>query len=85
MRKQIKHYKSLGYPYNNGLYETGVTVRRHTKIVEEFNNAWWAETCRWSQRDQISFPVTLKKFPLLKIKANGGDVRNHPMFSYKRH
>ncbi len=83
--KQIEYYKSLGYPKNNGLYENGVIVRRRSKIMEEFNNAWWAEICRWSYRDQLSFPVILNKFPELKLKTNTGDVRKHPMFKYIKH
>ncbi len=85
INKQIENYKSLGYPDNNGLFENGVIVRRHSRMVEEFNNAWWAEICRWSYRDQLSFPVVLNKFPALKIKSNTGDVRKHPMFKYVTH
>ncbi len=85
IRQQLEHYKASGYPDNNGLYENGVIVRRHSKIIEEFNNAWWAEICRWSYRDQLSFPVILEKFPSLKVKSNTGDVRRHPMFQYIKH
>ncbi len=85
INEQIEHYKASGYQSNKGLYENGVIVRRHNKVVEEFNNAWWAETCRWSSRDQLSFPVTLVNHPSLKLKANIGDVRNHPMFMYVNH
>ena len=35
--------------------------------MNAFNEAWWAEICRWSYRDQVSFPYVLSKFPNLKI------------------
>ncbi len=85
IRKQIEYYMSIGYPKNNGLYENGVIVRRHNKIIEEFNNAWWSEISKWSYRDQLSFPVILTKFPELKLKLNTGDVRKHKMFKYTKH
>jgi len=36
-------------------------IRRHTKKIEQFNNAWWAEYCRFSVRDQLSFMYCLDK------------------------
>lgn len=32
-------------------------VRRHTEEIARRNERWWAEICRYSVRDQISFPV----------------------------
>ena len=48
--------------------------------VEAFNNAWWAEICRGSKRDQISLPVVVHKLGL-KAKHITGSVRNdNPYF-----
>ena len=80
---QAVYYKQLGYPPNNGLYECNMLIRRHTKAIEEFNNAWWAEICRHSNRDQLSFPYVLSKFPDLKIKKLEGNIRNHEYFTYR--
>jgi len=35
---------------------TGVLIRKHTDRVKRLNERWWAEICRGSLRDQISFP-----------------------------
>jgi hypothetical protein len=83
--EQLLHYRKNGFPDNAGLYECGVIIRRHSKRMEEFNEAWWKELCDWSCRDQISFPYVLRDFPDLKIKVNEGNVRNHPYFSYSPH
>jgi len=80
---QAVYYKQKGYPPNNGLYECGMIIRRHNKIMEAFNNAWWAEICRHSNRDQLSFPYVLSKFPKLKVKGIEGNIRNHEYFKYK--
>jgi hypothetical protein len=43
------------------LCECGLIIRRHTKAVAQFNDAWWSEYCRHSVRDQISFMFVAKQ------------------------
>lgn len=52
---QVKDYSKNEYPKDKGLCECGVIFRRHNDKVEKLNNAWWAEYCVHSRRDQISF------------------------------
>ena len=59
--EQAKAYEDSGYAKHKGLAECGVIIRRHTKEVEQFNEAWWAEYCRYSRRDQISFMFAVDK------------------------
>lgn len=59
--KQVKEYEDNGYGKHKGLAECGIIIRRHTKKVEEFNNAWWSEFCVHSKRDQISFMYAVDK------------------------
>lgn len=80
-----EYYQKLGYPEHNGLWECNMLIRRNNKRMRDFNNAWWAEICRHSNRDQLSFPYILNKFPKVKIKTLESDVRNHPYFIYKSH
>jgi hypothetical protein len=54
IKKQIKRYKAIHYPKDNGLFETGVVVRKHTKFINEFNELWWSEIEQYSERDQLS-------------------------------
>ena len=45
--------------YGGGVYGLGacyLIIRRHTEEVKRRNEAWWAEICRGSVRDQLSFP-----------------------------
>jgi len=59
--EQAKTYEDYGYAKHKGLGECGLILRRHTDKVEQLNNAWWAEHCRHSVRDQISFMYAVDK------------------------
>jgi len=52
--EQAKHYEDMEYGKHKGLLQGGFIVRRHNKRVEAFNEAWWADYCRYSRRDQLS-------------------------------
>jgi len=80
---QLEHYKKLGLPKE--VYMGGFIIRRHNQIIERFNEAWWAEICRWSQRDQLSLPIVLRKFPELKLNVIKGSIKNHPYLKYEDH
>jgi len=66
VNKQMKRYKLEKFS-GDGLCESGVILRRHTKEIIELNNLWWAEICFGSKRDQLSLPYCLWK---LNIKIN---------------
>lgn len=53
---QLDYYTIKKYPAYNGLYRTGLLLRRHTKRMKEFSKLWWAQLEKYSQRDQISLP-----------------------------
>ena len=78
-KEQIKNYPDLP------LSMCGMIIRRHTPLVERFNEAWWAEICVMGQRDQLSFPVVLKRFPDLKVNYVKGNIKNHPYLRYETH
>jgi hypothetical protein len=84
VKKQIDYYKSIGIPKIQ-LSMCGMIIRRNKPLVNQFNEAWWAEICRWSQRDQLSFPVVLSKFPELKVNYIKGNIKNHPYLRYETH
>lgn len=64
--KQISDYYTMGYPFDNGLYEMGCIVRRHNdEIVKKIMGDWWEEVRNYSYRDQISFPVACWKADFL--------------------
>jgi hypothetical protein len=85
IKKQLEYYRSIGIPEDTKMYMGGFIIRRHTKEVERFNEAWFAEVCRWSQRDQLSLPVILRQFPELKINYIGGNIKKHRFLRYEEH
>jgi hypothetical protein len=62
--EQVSRYEKDGYAKQRGLCECMMIVRRHTPKVEQFNNLWWAEYCRGSVRDQLSFMYCADKVGL---------------------
>jgi len=63
----ISFLRSETYPENNGLYEMSAFIRRNNEATQELGYRWFELTCRFSSRDQITFPYCLFK---LKDKIN---------------
>jgi len=81
---QVSSYRAQGYPAHAGLCELSILLRRHTAAVEAFNNAWWAEICRFSRRDQLSFNFVVRQLglPLALLPQN---LRVSPLFTLHEH
>lgn len=62
--EQVKAYEDEGFPKEYGLGENMMILRRHTKKIEQFNNAWFVEYARYSTRDQLSFMYVADKVGL---------------------
>ena len=60
INEQTQYYFSKGHPTHAGLANCSILVRKHTKEMERLNEEWWAHISRFSQRDQMSFPVVFK-------------------------
>jgi len=80
INEQLERYRNNDYPINNGLSECNVIIRRHTDEVARLNEQWWAEICRGSVRDQISFPYVFRD-----ISRIDGNPRDNKDFKYKPH
>lgn len=52
--EQAKYYEDHEYAKHKGLLQGGFIIRRHNNRTERFNEAWWADFCRFSRRDQLS-------------------------------
>jgi len=61
IEKQIERYREEGFPERAGLGACYLIIRKHTKRIERLNEKWWAEICKGSVRDQISFPYVFYK------------------------
>lgn len=82
--RQVEHYKSLDIQKEEMLMG-GFIIRRHTNEVARFNESWWAEICRWGERDQLSLPVVLRRFPGLKLNKINLNIKNNPYLKYEAH
>lgn len=78
---QMDKYRSEGYLENAGLGECNVIVRKHTKEINALCEKWWAEICRHSTRDQLSFNYVFRD----KVNLIEGNPRNHKDFNYNNH
>jgi hypothetical protein len=74
LKAQGEHYRKIGVPDSLIVCGYQPLVRRHNERTNRFFEAWWAEMCRWSYRDQVSFPVVahlsdikIKKYDLTKL------------------
>jgi len=59
IENQVNFYKSQKYPENNGLYACGIMIRKNTNIIKTLNLKWYEQVCKYSSRDQVSFPFCL--------------------------
>lgn len=82
LAEQVKEYAKRGWKEHAGLAECGVIVRRHTQDVEQWNEKWWAHYCRYSERDQISFPVC---FPFEEVHLIEQSYWRHPYLTSSSH
>ena len=84
---QLNYYESIKYPRHNGLYELPVSIRKNTPEIQRLNLRWWEQICKYSSRDQISFPVVLWSLgitpTILPGYANNGFDQN-PIMPQKR-
>lgn len=70
--EQAKHYEDDGFVKQKGLVQGGIIIRRNTKKVQDFNEYWWADYCRYSRRDQLSLMPAIDKAGVrLKIINEG--------------
>jgi len=80
IKEQVKRYEALNIPKKMGLGECGIILRRNCPEINRLNEKWWAEICRGSSRDQISFPYVFRDvYTTVPI-----DCRCHKYFNYKQ-
>jgi hypothetical protein len=80
--EQVRHYAERKHPKHAGMAECGVIIRRHTQEINDMNEKWWAHYTRFSERDQISFPMA---FDLEKVNLIEGSAWRHPYFDFIGH
>lgn len=59
--EQAKYYEDHEFAKGKGLCEGGFIIRRNNERTNAFNEAWWADYCRFSRRDQLSIMPAIEK------------------------
>lgn len=84
--EQMTAYAKRSVKPNHGLNSCGIIIRRHTPKINACGEKWWAEYCRYSKRDQMSFNVSFPKSAIHSIEWDvpEGQVLQyiHPYFKY---
>lgn len=84
-RKIQKFLEKEDFKNSNGLYETGILVRRHNKqIVKKAMKLWFSLILKYSRRDQISLPYSIGKSGL-KVKPIRMNVFDNKYFEWNDH
>lgn len=85
---QLEYYFRDGFPRKQGLWEMSTFIIKNTDKVKSLCMMWWEQICRYSSRDQISFPYCLWKLGLTPhvlpgyangININTGTIGNNPL------
>lgn len=91
LAEQIKEYAKQEWPPHSGLSELTCFIRKNTKEANEVFEEWWAEICRYSNRDQLSFPVVFQDKKFGVIPGTIATLKNDPRipgndyFDYQLH
>ena len=72
INEQVDRYKAEGFS-DKKLGTCYVIVRRHTEEINSLCEKWWAEICRGSVRDQISFSYVFRDKVKYFDKQNSND------------
>jgi len=84
IREQIARMRARLYPERAGQHECGVILRRLSPVVERFERMWWAEICRYSKRDQISFEFAAR-LAGVRVATIPGSVQHNDYFERRPH
>lgn len=68
--EQAKYYEDHEYAKHKGLLQGGFIVRRNNARTQAFNEAWWADYCRFSRRDQLSLMPAIDKSGVIVNRIN---------------
>jgi len=76
MRRQVDRFREEGYPPNQGLFEMAALLRRHSPLIQQFNERCWREMHFGSYRDQLCVNYVAWKMKLPVTYLPGCRVAN---------
>lgn len=78
IEEQTEYYRAVGMPEYYGLYEMGCYIRKTNVKMMNFGLAWFEQVCKFSSRDQVSFPFVLWKFEKeINLKVMKGNCSSY--------
>ena len=80
VRAQIAAYRQQGFPADAGLCEMGAFVLRNSPRSLQLSLAWWEQICRYSSRDQLSFPYAVRQSGAHVATIDDASVVRNPYF-----
>ena len=88
LKRQINDYKQDQYPTGNGLYQSGLMVRKHNdERVKQFNSFWLDQIHKYGKRRpqcQVSLPYSMWKTDI-NFDSIDGDIWDTNIFEIKKH
>lgn len=80
IKRQMQRHRLRGYPHGYGLTENCFIIRKNNRKVTEFNELWWNEYNKGSERDQMSMMYAVWKTGI-KLHYLAGDSRNNDYYT----
>ncbi len=81
--EQKEDYLKRGIPARLGMSECAAFIRRNIPNANIVFEKWWAEICRYSERDQVSWPVAFQG--QLWETIPGNIIEENDFFEYVGH
>src|SRR5690554_1313790 len=78
------YYRLTGFKTDQGLYATGLFIRKFKPKVNDFFSQWFKHVYFLSKRDQISLTYVLNKYKLNLLVLNE-DIYDSPLASFYGH
>jgi len=78
--EQLKQYAKDNFPENKGLCECTCFIRKNNPKANEMFEKWWMEITRYSERDQLSFPVVFENEQWGTIPGSIGFLKDNEAF-----
>jgi hypothetical protein len=86
LARQMRRYRSAGFPERAGLFEANVLVRRPSPVLERAMEIWWDEYRAGVRRDQLSFTYAAWRSGLTIASLGSSDPRyGHRYFELLPH
>jgi len=82
---QMEQYVKDGFPVVYGLYETGIFLRKNTPKIVSFNETWWEQIEKHTNRDQLSVMYALWKNKMNPVYISGSSQSNQIAHMHPHH